>query len=705
MKKTAKRIIKIFIITAAAVLVLAAGGAAALRYFLSEDKIKSMITSEVMDSMNRLLIIGDLRYGFGKVVLSDTELYDGKTEADQILLQAKRISLGFSLFDLVKQELRISNISITDLKLNIVFDKKNITNLEKIAEELSSEEEDSSSSIKTDVSFISLENAEINVIGASGYWEPLAGSYRITTGIDLSDKEIIRLKNCSLDMPETRGHMDPELSITIKDESVLIFGDVDLKNASLLWVYKWAPVPDPVPYDRLNGKVKDLSINITKENNIIVGGHVISSSTLTGSPFIINADGFCEVNVDRETIHLWDVNAKVESSSLLLKDLLLDFDINLKNFSAQNVNAAYRHLQGVLQFMPKNVSADLKGNLSFAGGKYYGDLTVSRCGFMAAEGLITDLNTRVQIKDSRFRLENTPVKILGSPCTVSLTTMDDSFSSFFADIKCSEMIIPKEEQDSKEKKSSVKKTSSFKTDCSFTLNGRADIGTLKYGDLSFSRLSASFGYSGDVLSVKKISADFLQGRINAAGKISLSEKKPDASVNAEFDRINLQMLTSKFADVNEHIYGTVSGSGKISGLLTDDLLSSLRGDISFEVKKGKIADTGIQNGLGIFLSELKYKLKDLEFNRITGSIGIMGQELAINSFVFSAENIVLKMQGDISTDLVSKNMDIILEFTPDFIQDIPAVGLGLRSRKQGNWYSIPFTATGNITDSSNLTMH
>ena len=135
------------------------------------------------------------------------------------------------------------------------------------------------------------------------------------------------------------------------------------------------------------------------------------------------------------------------------------------------------------------------------------------------------------------------------------------------------------------------------------------------------------------------------------------------------------------------------------------MTETLKGNAVFNVSKGKVVNTGIQNGLIIFLAELRYKLKDLEFSRIYGNIDIDGKDLTINTFIFNSEDIRLAMNGKINSDLTASNMSVKLEFNNHFIKDIPRPAIAFYNEYlSGRWYTIPFLLNGNITDSKNIKM-
>ena len=171
-----------------------------------------------------------------------------------------------------------------------------------------------------------------------------------------------------------------------------------------------------------------------------------------------------------------------------------------------------------------------------------------------------------------------------------------------------------------------------------------------------------------------------------------------------FNGIKVQKVAALSTKFKNRIYGVAKGNTNLKFLLNENFINTLKGKIIINIDNGKFVNTGVQNGLGVWLSELKYKLRDLEFRKIYGNIDVSGINYYINSFVLNSKDIRLKINGNINNNLISKKMNINLEFTKNFIQDLPtaAVAISLRKNLQGSWYIIPFIVNGDITKSKNI---
>ena len=701
MKKTVIKVIKIFVITTLIIAALIAGSLAALRYFFSEDKIKEILISETSAFLKRKIVIDDLRYGFGRVVISGFVLYDGASENDPVIFKSKELNLGFSLFDLIRKKLNIQKISIDSPEFEFVFDENNETNIEKLIRELP-ESGSEKESISADVSQLSLLNAKISVVDPKGYFAPLGGDYVISADIDLPKKNIVVINNCTLKLPENRGLLKPDISITKTDVSVLIEGGTELNQASLLWVYKWIPLGHaPLPYAVVSGKVDKLKIEITDDKNVIVEGRASAVSTLSNSSLNITANGYCRVNVKQRTINLWDVNGKIDSSSLLLQNLLFTFDGRLLSFDSRNVSANIAHIRPILSQIPAKLFGYVRGNLVCVNDKFSGNLSISDAGYDV--DVIRGITTEITINENSIKKAGIPVILLGNNCVLSVATTDDSLKRIFVEIKGQNFVIKDmsaEGDGGNSPSRPVSGTAAFP----FSINGRIDLASVKYDKFNFGETSVNYSLSDGMLTIPSLVTNFMQGNISCKGSISLRGQQPVISATTRFDRIVLQDLAAIYPDFQKRLYGLLSGSGDINFIAGSDILSSLKGNVKFQINSGKIVNTGIQNGLGIWLSELKYKLTDLEFNNINGEISILGQNYFVDKFIFDSENIRLRLHGKINNKFEASDMNISLEFTPRFIQDIPTVGIALQNRKEGNWFVIPFLGNGKIAEGKNIKM-
>ncbi len=212
MKPIGIKIIKICLGVLLSLVLLISASTAVVMYLFPEEKIREIVIREATQTLNRKVAIGGFSYGLRGIVLKDLSVYDGQTEKDPLLTRAGEVSLGFSLLDLLHKKLSIRRIYVKDLGLNVVFDKNNVPNLQRLIEEIL-RNRGRESSMSASIDMIKLSDARISIIEPRGYFKPLGGEYLISGNLDLSAKNALSIDDCTVRMPETRGIAHPVITI------------------------------------------------------------------------------------------------------------------------------------------------------------------------------------------------------------------------------------------------------------------------------------------------------------------------------------------------------------------------------------------------------------------------------------------------------------------------------------------------------------
>jgi len=701
-KPVKAKIIKNSIISLTVFVVIVGAASAAFLYLYPEEKVRDMVVNQIESSLKRRISIAGFHYGFRGIILKGITLYDGTDSSAPVLVKAAEASLGFSLYDLLQKKLNINDIYLQDLSLNIVFNEENKTNLQTLIEDLKQGEK-KESSLSTKINTIRLSNALISVINPQKVYKPLAGTFRIDGTIDLSQKGIIAVNHCKITLPEDRGMVFPDIAVATEGGKVIISGDVGLEKTSLLWVYQWSSKPLPQPYHIANGDVKNLRIIITDKNDVEIEGNARASSTLLNSKNLVFADGFCRVSVKNRTVFLSNIKGKIDTSTFLLHSLLFTFDGSLKNFDARNIDAALNNVKPIIPGFPNKLFGKVSGNLSYDSGIFNGNLSLSDVGYDPGRKLISGVNTDLVITGNTFKKQGIPVTIMGNPCTVSVASTETSMDRIFLNINGGDFRLEEPvESTPGESPAGTAAPSSLGMKIPITVSGVINLNSIQRGKIIVNKPQVNYRITGNQIVLERFTANFMEGTVSGNGDIQLNGEFPQASFLFGFNALKIQNIATLSSSFQNRFFGNADGKGQVTFLIAPDILSTMNGNIEFSIDRGKIVNTGIQNGLGLLLAELKYKLKDLEFNKIYGNISFDRNNYIIRSFIFNSEDIRLKIQGPINDKLDTARLDINLEFTDHFIQDLPAVALGLRSNKRGQWYILPFIVQGNITEGKNI---
>ena len=680
----------LILITASAILLTAS--AILFINFFPEEKLKNIIVSNAEEILNCKITIGKVEYSLNGISLEKIIIYDGNSVNDPIIVEADDADLGISLIPLFQKKLNIDQIYFNNLKINIIYNDDENSNIEKIINQLVNNKKGGKDSfISTSISAVKLDKAEILLKNPPQNLKPLEGLYKINCIIELNENNNLNITDCKTVLPGKRGTLYPELKIINNKNNFQIMGDISLDKVSLLWVYKWGNNP-PVPYHIVSGDVKNFRI----KNNIIEG-FVKASSSLINSKKIVFADGYCKVDIKKRTVFLSNVNGKIQTSTFNMKSLLFSTAGRLYNFNIHNIDAYITDIIPLLYFIiPIKLFGKIKGDLLYDNGLFNGSLNLQDFGYDSKEKIVSSINTHISIKNSIFKNENIKLRIFNNPCSVSIASVDNHLNKFFININSDRFL--------------------YKTDISDKLNnnpinipadiiGKINIREFQYNDLKFSGIQINYSLSKNKLALNRFSSGFMNGNIQGKGSVILSEIPLRVTSHADFNNIKIQSIAALSGRFKNRLFGSADGKLDVELILSENIANEIKGKVVFSINKGKIINTGIQRGLGLFLSELRYKLKDLEFNKIYGNIDINKKNFYINSFVFNSEDIRLNMKGSMDNNLNASSVKINLEFTRHFIKDLAGpITLNINKYLKGKWYIIPFLVIGDITNSKNIKM-
>jgi hypothetical protein len=454
-------------------------------------------------------------------------------------------------------------------------------------------------------------------------------------------------------------------------------------------VYRWG-TNVTLPYNIINGTVTNLII--TKN---YVKGNAKATSTLLGTPKLLHADGYCHVDIAGETVFIGTALGHIEKSSFYVENLHFTFEGNLIKFSINKIAASITDTMPLLKFMPRKLFGYAEGSLSYAGGLYNGTLAISNAGYDPVQKIISGLTTTITVSNNTFQKTAIPFNFYGNPCTLSIASTDRNLKRLYVNLASDKISMDM----LNEKLSGANASVSVPIEILGTIN----VNQVQYGQYQMGNIQLQYLLSGSTFAIKGFQFYFADGKISGNGSISMASERAQASLLLQIDNLVVQKAISSNEKFRNRFFGIASGKSTIDFELSSNIFQTARGNAEITIDKGKLVDTGVQNGLGLLLAELKYKLRDMEFNKIYGNIDIRGTNYLINSFIFNSNNVRLKITGAFDQKLVARPLNIQLEFTKEFIQDLPgALNFTLNRYLKGEWYIIPFTMNGDMTNSQNV---
>ncbi|MFH0975453.1 MAG: AsmA family protein [Spirochaetota bacterium] len=702
------------IISGTAILAISLSAFLVYHYF-PKDKILSIIISSAEETLKRKIIIQEIDYGLQGITLKNIRIYnnlytDDKIPDKDILASVKEADIKFSLLPLLKKEFIISGIVLNNFKIHIIYDDGK-SNLGKLLLDLKNSSE---SGIKTKISIIKFKNAEITLKNPPDILKPLEGRYVFNGTVNIHVSDSFAVTDCIIILPEERGTIySDKIGVSVFENDFEVTGDCRLKKCSLLWVYKW--VKDlSLPFTNFTGNVTGLKI--TKD---FVEGFAKGDSYLTNSK-IVNADGKCRVDLNKETVDLIKIRGEVEKSKFFINQIFFSFSSKIKDslirFNITDIDSSLIDAKGLLTFLNSNILNNLygwvTGNISCEYKNFSGNLNLKNVSYRSNGKNILTVTSDISIKNNIIYKEKIPVSVYDQPGLLSISTSGNNFQKIILNFNAREFTYVTE-------KEAGSKKSSSQFNIKSEVSGRIDIDNLNINKYNFSNASLNYSVINNRINLNQASIGFMGGNIKGNGYVDFSRNEPYMELNAGFQEIKVQNLANLNSELSGRFFGIAKGNTEIKFGVNKETgqFDLLKGKIEFNIDKGKLVNTGIQKGLGIWLSELKYKLSNIEFNKIYGNINAAGNNFYINSMLFNSPDIRLRMDGAFGkpaagTTRIPGDMKIDLEFTDFFIQDIPNLPQAQliskllkipALKKRGDWYIMSFHDKGDdITDSNNI---
>lgn len=660
--------------------------------YYPKDKALEYIISSATKTLKRKITANGIDYSLKGIILKSLSIYNGPTEKDELLFSADDAVLRFSLMSLIfNKNININSIRINRLYLNISF-KDGRSNIEDLLKDIKGNEEPDSSG-SANINNITLSQAKIILKNPPPVLKPLEGEYIIDGSLEFVDKNKIILSDSTITLPEKRGTALPELTLSTVDDSFEISGNVALEKVSMPWIYLWG-TNLRLPYADVSGKVTGLKINKN-----MVEGFLKGFSTLTSKKQLL-VNGYCKVSISSETVFLSNTQGSIQNSSFLVDEFLFNFSGDIKKFKIKDIDAQIIDVWPIISFLPVDLYGSVSGYLFYENAKYNGEININ-AGYNYKNKILREVKGTININNNIIPKTGLSMLLFDQPCSVFLSSASGDLKKFEINISSSEFKYPAaEKEDSPIKAIQIK--------LPVEISGRIDVAALQIDGYNFAKSSANFLCSGSRLSLSNVSSQFMGGDIKGKGEIDFSKEHPHMNHSVSFSNIKLQNIAKQSEKFTDRLFGSISGHSEIDFIIDENsgIFNSLKGLFEFNIEKGKFVNTGIQNGLGVLLEDLKYKLKDLEFIKIYGNISAGNGNFQINSFIFNAPDVRLNVNGMFNKDLAG-DVKIDLEFTRNFVQDLPnpAVLLQLNKYKRNKWYVIPFELKGkDLSDTKNLKM-
>lgn len=191
------------------------------------------------------------------------------------------------------------------------------------------------------------------------------------------------------------------------------------------------------------------------------------------------------------------------------------------------------------------------------------------------------------------------------------------------------------------------------------------------------------------------------GGIVAGGRLQFNYRRPGQGAQS----LRLQAQALKAQTISENlalpgtVYGTLNTSANLqfTGSSTEDIRRSLTGSLTADLGRGKIKNSFLQKGILTGpLHKLEDKFSDIEF--ASGSIDarFSAGAIEIKKLWFDAEEWNAQLRAEADAEGQGKAA-LSFRFRSSFVENAAnPLHLGIGSRKEGDFYDLPFACRGNV---------
>ena len=137
--KKLKIILALFVVL---VILFCVGVYVALKVFVKEDKIRNYIVEYAKTNLNREVSFDSLSFHFFGLDLNNFKMSEKSTLNDGVFVKSDKLVIDISLMPLLHKEIKINNITLKSLDVNVLRSKEGIFNFDDIVQNFQGSKED-----------------------------------------------------------------------------------------------------------------------------------------------------------------------------------------------------------------------------------------------------------------------------------------------------------------------------------------------------------------------------------------------------------------------------------------------------------------------------------------------------------------------------------------------------------------------------------
>lgn len=224
---------------------------------------------------------------------------------------------------------------------------------------------------------------------------------------------------------------------------------------------------------------------------------------------------------------------------------------------------------------------------------------------------------------------------------------------------------------------------------------RLSVGELRTGKWKIAQFRGDFAQNATAMQLENA------GGIVAGGRLQFSYRRPGQGAQS----LRLQAQGLKAQTISENlslpgtVYGTLNTSANLqfTGSSTESIRRSLTGSLNADLGRGKIKNSFLQKGILTGpLHKLEDKFSDIEFASGSIEARFSAGAIEIKKLWFDAEEWNAQLRAEADAEGQGKAA-LNFRFRSSFVENAAnPLHLGIGSRKEGDFYDLPFACRGNV---------
>ncbi len=643
-----KKALKIIGIIAVVVLVAIVGLTIFVKSYLTDARIRSLITETAESSLHRKVSLGTISVSiFSGISVKDFEIKEKDSTSD--FVKADAFILKYQLLPLLSRKLVIDRLGIESPRIVVRKNDDGSFNFSDIVRPkggAAPEEKGAPSSLP-----VSLSVRSLRIDGARlEYSDPSGALKKALIGLDAD----MSIEGRSRDVIASSGQVKVEiLQVVLKDRpnpvtnipvSLQYSTDVNLAEKKM---------------EISDASVKALGVSAT-----------IRGTVNYGEPL------FYAIEVNAPSVNLADVQKA--AAGFLPSGIAINGVLSMKVAAEQKaVRDAKPVYSGEIKL--DNVTVQVKDMKPVFSGTVI--LTPEEIGFKALK-----LVAGGSSADIRGRIANYATN---PDIRIDVTSAMLNIDSIMPPPGKGEAGAPPAGGKNEEKEFEPLKTK-------ITAEGSVAISKMLFKGVTVRQLKAHYTFRNNIFTLASLTGDTLSGSFRAQSTVDFSKRGTAYNLNAGTDGVKLEEVTAAFAPkAKGMLFGSLSARAQISGAgsVSETIKRNLKGKGTFSVKNGEIRNAPVSDGLLALLG--LQNLKKIPMDKAEGSFAISGGVINLKS-VIASKDLAMDETGTVGMDQ-KLNMGILVKVSDKLSPNLLGQsGISQFLSEEKGWTTIPLKLGGTI---------